>query len=65
MKHTADLCIFTVTSVNKCYNLYNSPVYSCFLDATKAYDTVVTHVYSRKEKRKRKEQRQQYTYKLK
>ena len=27
-------------SVIKYYNLYNSPVYSCFLDASKAYDRV-------------------------
>ena len=39
-KHSTDLCIFTVKSVIKCYNLYNSPVYSCFLDASKAYDRV-------------------------
>ena len=39
-KHSADLCIFTVKSVIKYYNLYNSPVYSCFLDASKAYDRV-------------------------
>ena len=39
-KHSTDLCIFTVKSVIKYYNLYNSPVYSCFLDASKAYDRV-------------------------
>ena len=35
-KHSTDLCIFTV----KYYNMYNSLVYSCFLDASKAYDRV-------------------------
>ena len=39
-KHSTDLCIFTVKSIIKYYNLYNSPVYSCFLDASKAYDRV-------------------------
>ena len=39
-KHSTDLCIFSVKSVVKYYNLYNSPVYSCFLDASKAYDIV-------------------------
>ena len=39
-KHSTDLCIFTVKSVIKYYSLYNSPVYSCFLDASKAYDRV-------------------------
>ena len=37
-KHSTDLCIFTVKYVIKYYNLYNSLVYSCFLDASKAYD---------------------------
>ena len=27
-----DLCIYTVKSVIRYYNYYNSPVYSCFLD---------------------------------
>ena len=35
-----DLCIFTVKSDIKYYNLHNSPVYTCFLDASKAYDHV-------------------------
>ena len=39
-KHSTDLCIFSVKSVIKYYNLYKSPVYSCFLDASKAYDRV-------------------------
>ena len=39
-KHSTDLCIFTVKSTIKYYNMYNSPVYSCFLDASKAYDRV-------------------------
>ena len=32
--------IITVKSVIKYYNLHNSPVYTCFLDASKAYDRV-------------------------
>ena len=39
-QHGADLCIFTVKSVIKYYNLYNSTVFTCFLDASKAYDRV-------------------------
>ena len=39
-KHSTDLCIFTVKSVIKYYKLYNSPVYGCFLDASKSYDRV-------------------------
>ena len=39
-EHGTDLGIFTVKSVIKYYNLHNSPVYTCFLDASKAYDRV-------------------------
>ena len=39
-RHSTDLCIFTVKSTIKYYNIYNSPVYSCFLDASNAYDRV-------------------------
>ena len=39
-EHGTDLCIFTVKSVIKYYNLHNSPVYTRFLDASKAYDCV-------------------------
>ena len=39
-KHSTDLYIFTVKSTIKYFNMYNSPVYSCFLDASKAYDRV-------------------------
>ena len=39
-EHSTDLCIFTVKSVIKYYNLPNSPVYTCFLDTSKAYDRV-------------------------
>ena len=39
-EHGTDLCIFTVKSVIKYYDLHNSPVYTCFLDASKAYDRV-------------------------
>ena len=39
-KHGTDLCTFTVKSVIKYYNLHNSPVYTCLLDASKAYDRV-------------------------
>ena len=39
-EHGTDLCIFTVKSIIKYYNSHNSPVYTCFLDASKAYDRV-------------------------
>ena len=39
-QHGADLWIYTVKSVIKYYNLCNSPVFTCFLDASKAYDRV-------------------------
>ena len=37
-KHSTDLCIYTVKSIIQYYNYYNSPVYTCFLDASKAFD---------------------------
>ena len=39
-KHATDLCIYTVKSVIKYYNYFSSPVYICFLDASKAFDRV-------------------------
>ena len=39
-KHSTDLCIFTVKSVTKYYTKENSPVYTCFLDASKAFDKI-------------------------
>ena len=39
-KHSTDLCIFTLKSVIKYYNLYDSPVHSFFMDASKIYDRV-------------------------
>ena len=30
-----DLCIYIVKSIIHYYNYYNSPVYTCFLDASK------------------------------
>ena len=33
-EHGPDLCIYTVKSVIKYYNLHNSPVHTCFLDAS-------------------------------
>ena len=38
--HGTDLCIFTVKSVIKYYNLCNRPVFTCFLDDSKADDRV-------------------------
>ena len=39
-KHSTGLCIYTVKSIIQYYNYYNSPVYTCFLDASKAFDRV-------------------------
>ena len=47
-EHGTDLCIFTVKSVIKYYNLHNSPMDICFLDASKAYDRVNHWILFRK-----------------
>ena len=39
-KHSTDLCIFTLKSVIDYYKNSRSPVFSCFLDASKAFDRV-------------------------
>ena len=44
-KHSTDMCIFTVKSIVKCYTSQNSPVYTCFLDASKAFDALITEHY--------------------
>ena len=31
-------CIFSLKQVTEYYNFYNSPVYFCYLDASKAFD---------------------------
>ena len=39
-QHSTDMCIFTLKSVIKYYTQQSTPVYSCFLDAYKAFDRV-------------------------
>ena len=39
-QHATDMCIFTVKSVIKYYTKQNSSVFTCFLDAAKAFDSV-------------------------
>ena len=39
-QHSTDMCIFTLKSVIKYYTRQNTPVFSCFLDASKAFDRV-------------------------
>ena len=39
-KHSADMCIFTVKIIIKYYTGHNTPAYTCFLDASKAFDRV-------------------------
>ena len=38
--HATDMCIYAMKSVIEYYKHYNSPVYTCFLDASKAFDKV-------------------------
>lgn len=37
-KLSTDMCIFSLKQIVDYYNMYNSPVYLCFLDASKAFD---------------------------
>ena len=39
-KHSTDVCIFMVKSIVINYTRQNSPVYTCFLDAFKAFDHI-------------------------
>ena len=39
-KHLTDMCIYAVKSVVKYYNHFVSPVYTCFLNASKAFDRI-------------------------
>ena len=39
-RHSTDHCIFALKNVIRYYKSNNSPVYSCFLDASKAFDRV-------------------------
>ena len=39
-QQSTDMCIFTLKSVIKYYTQQSTPVYSCFLDALKAFDRV-------------------------
>ena len=37
---STDQCIFLTKTTTKLYTQYSSPVYSCFLDASKAFDKI-------------------------
>ena len=39
-KHSTDMCIFTVKSIIKYHTRKNSSVYTCFLDASKAFERI-------------------------
>ena len=39
-KHSTDMCIFALKSVIEYYKNHSSPVFTCFLDASKAFDRV-------------------------
>ena len=47
-EHSTDLCIFTVKSVTKYYTQANSPVFTCFLDSSKAFDKINHYTLFRK-----------------
>ena len=38
--HSTDMCIYTLKTVVQSYRDFDSPVYACFLDASKAFDRV-------------------------
>ena len=38
--HSTDMCIYALKCTIEYYRLHNSPVYSCYLDASKAFDKV-------------------------
>uniref|UniRef100_A0ABM0LV55 RNA-directed DNA polymerase from mobile element jockey-like n=1 Tax=Saccoglossus kowalevskii TaxID=10224 RepID=A0ABM0LV55_SACKO len=39
-KHSTEMCIFVVKEIVDFYKSHNSPVFACFMDATKAFDRV-------------------------
>ena len=39
-KHATDMCLFTLKNVIEYYRKWGSPVYVCFLDASKAFDRI-------------------------
>ena len=47
-KHSIDVCIFTVKGVTKYYTQENSPVFTCFLDTSKAFDKINHYTLIRK-----------------
>ena len=39
-KHSTDLCIYSLKNIVQYYKYHNSPVFACFLDASRAFDRV-------------------------
>ena len=39
-KHSTDMCVFTLKAIIDYYNAASSPMYICYLDASKAFDRV-------------------------
>ena len=39
-KHSIDLCTYRLKSIIQYYNDYNSPVYTCFFNASKVFDRI-------------------------
>ena len=44
-QHSTDMCIFKLKSVIKYYTRQSTPVFSCLLDAAKAFDRGITGNY--------------------
>ena len=39
-KHGTDMCVFTLKQIVEYYTLRGSPVYICYIDASKAFDRI-------------------------
>ena len=39
--HSTDMCIFTLKECIRYYTVHNTPMYVCFLDASKAFDCII------------------------
>ena len=44
-KHSTDFCMYTVKSVSKFYTQHHSPVYTCFLDASRVLIILIISSY--------------------
>ena len=44
-KHSTDQCVFVLKELIDSYRMLNGSVFTCFLDASKAFDREITHYY--------------------